>query len=132
MPVPPPLVIETTASVESLIPLRYSRKTAGSAVGRPSRASRAWRWMIAAPDSTASMDWLTTSSTVYGRLADIVGVWADPVTAQVMMTLRGGDMASSCDRVSGSRDIRTMRAGVASCETVLRYGADVKTSRSRG
>src|SRR6266487_2155745 len=35
IPVPPPLVMLMTASVSDLIALRYSRKTAGSAVGLP-------------------------------------------------------------------------------------------------
>src|SRR5262245_24955006 len=103
MPVPPPLVIDTTASVECLIPLRYCRNTAGSAVGRPSLASRACRWMIAAPASTAAADWMTTSSTVYGMLGDIVGVKPDPVTAQVMMTLGVDDMRAPAGQLVSLR-----------------------------
>ena len=93
IPVPPPLVMLTTASVFALMGLRYSENTAGSGVGRPSRGSRACRWMTAAPASTAATDSATTSSTVNGRCGDIVGVCADPVTAQVMMTL--SDMIAS-------------------------------------
>jgi hypothetical protein len=33
------------------------------------------------------MDWLAISSGVQGRCGDMVGVWAEPVMAQVMMTL---------------------------------------------
>ena len=64
IPVPPPLVMLTTASVSALIALRYSRKTAGSAVGLPSFGSRACRWMTAAPAWAAATDCATTSSTV--------------------------------------------------------------------
>src|ERR1700685_4222100 len=42
---------------------------------------------IAAPASAASIAWAATSSGVSGRYGDMVGVWIDPVTAQVMMTL---------------------------------------------
>src|SRR5262245_37957680 len=82
----------TIASVAALIGFRYSRNTFGSAVGRPSCGSRACRWMTEAPASTAAMESLTTSSTVNGRCGDMVGVWLEPVTAHVMMTLRVADM----------------------------------------
>src|SRR5215467_1267820 len=95
IPVPPPLVMLVTTSVSDLIALRYSRKTAGSAVGLPSFGSRACRWMTAAPASAAATDCATTSSTVYGRCGDIVGVWPAPVTAHVMMTLRDAATATS-------------------------------------
>src|SRR6266581_7967452 len=101
IPVPPPLVILITASVSDLIALRYSRKTAGSAVGLPSFGSRACRWITAAPAWTAATDWATTSSTVYGRCGDIVGVWPDPVTAHVMMTFRAAAIATSGLRRQG-------------------------------
>src|SRR3954451_11388867 len=51
----------------------------------------------------------------------MVGVWADPVTAQVMMTLRAG-MGLLLGRAVAS----TMRTGVASSETVLRQEPVVK------
>ena len=65
---------------------RNCMKTAGSGVGRPSLGSRAWRWRMAAPASAAPIACSATSSGVSGRCGLIVGVWIDPVTAQVMMT----------------------------------------------
>ena len=49
--------------------------------------------MIAAPASAASIDCWAISAGVIGRCGDIVGVWIEPVTAQVMMTLRRLAMA---------------------------------------
>ena len=46
------------------------------------------RWTIAAPASAAPTAALAISSGVTGRCGDIDGVWIEPVTAQVMMTLR--------------------------------------------
>ena len=53
---------------------RNSMNTSGSAVGRPSRGSRAWRWRIAAPASAASIDARAIWLGVIGRWGDIVGV----------------------------------------------------------
>ena len=61
-------------------------KTAGSGVGRPVFGSRACRWMIAAPASAAPIAASAISDGVIGRCGVIVGVWIEPVTAQVMMT----------------------------------------------
>jgi hypothetical protein len=44
--------------------------------------------MIAAPASDAAMDSRAISSGVIGRYGVMVGVWTEPVTAQVMITLR--------------------------------------------
>ena len=44
--------------------------------------------MIAAPASAAAIDCSAISPGVIGRWGDIVGVWIEPVTAQVMITLR--------------------------------------------
>jgi hypothetical protein len=44
--------------------------------------------MMAAPASAASIDARAISSGVMGKYGVIVGVWIEPVTAQVMMTLR--------------------------------------------
>ena len=62
-------------------------KTSGSGVGRPSFGSRACKWRIEAPASAAATPSAAISSGVIGRCGDMVGVWIDPVTAQVMMTL---------------------------------------------
>ena len=43
---------------------------------------------MAAPASAAPMAASAISSAVIGRCGDIDGVWIEPVTAQVMMTLR--------------------------------------------
>src|SRR5581483_1191658 len=43
---------------------------------------------MAAPASAAPMAASAISSAVIGRCGDIDGVWIDPVTAHVMMTLR--------------------------------------------
>src|SRR3984957_10124764 len=84
---PPPVVMLMTASQACLMRGRNCMNTAGSGVGRPSLASRAWRWRMAAPASAASIACFATSSGVSGRCGLMVGVWIDPVTAQVMMTL---------------------------------------------
>ena len=60
--------------------------TAGSGVGRPVCGSRACRWMIAAPASAAPIAAAAISDGVIGRCGVIVGVWIEPVTAQVMIT----------------------------------------------
>ena len=93
---PPPVVMLMTASVRSAMPGRNSQNTSGSGVGLPVRGSRAWRWMIDAPASAAPSDASTISAGVMGRWGDIVGVWMEPVTAHVMMTLsRGATMQPS-------------------------------------
>ena len=43
---------------------------------------------MAAPASAAPIAASAISSAVTGRCGDIDGVWIEPVTAQVMMTLR--------------------------------------------
>jgi hypothetical protein len=45
--------------------------------------------MMAAPASAASIEAWAISTGVSGRWGLIVGVWIEPVTAQVMMTFRG-------------------------------------------
>src|SRR5262249_11435115 len=50
-------------------------------------------WIIAAPASAAPTAASVISAGVIGRCGDIDGVWIDPVTAQVMITLRGADLA---------------------------------------
>ena len=76
------------------------------ASGRPSTGSRACRWTIAAPASAAPIAASAISFGVIGRCGDIDGVWIEPVTAQVTMTLRAGmgvtvraksDATAECD-----------------------------------
>src|SRR5580698_2861469 len=83
----PPVVILMIASVALRITGRKRAKTSGSPVGRPSSGTRACRWRIAAPRFAAAMDCSAISSGVTGRASDMVGVCAEPVTAQLMMTL---------------------------------------------
>src|SRR5579862_1434963 len=87
MPWPPPVVMLMTALVACLMRGRNCMKTSGSGVGLPSFGSRACRCRIAAPASAAAIASRATSSGVSGRYGLIVGVWIEPVTAQVMMTL---------------------------------------------
>jgi hypothetical protein len=61
----------------------------GCLVGRPSSGLRACRWTMAAPASAAPTAASAISCGVTGRCGDMrAGVWIEPVTAQVMMTLR--------------------------------------------
>src|SRR4051812_21408314 len=75
-----------TASQACLIGGRNCMNTFGSGVGRPSSGSRAWRWMIAAPAAAAAILSSAICFGVIGRYGVIVGVWIEPVTAQVIMT----------------------------------------------
>src|SRR3984893_11460242 len=77
----------TTAPVDCLIRGKNCMNTSGSGVGRPSFGSRACRCRIAAPTSAAAIASRAISSGVSGKCGLIVGVWIDPVTAQVMTTL---------------------------------------------
>ena len=70
--------------------------------GRPSFGSRACRCTIAAPASMAPTAASSISSAVTGRCGDMLGVWIEPVTAQVMMTLFGLGMALPRGRVARS------------------------------
>src|SRR5579862_2825264 len=80
----PPVVMFTTASVDCLMRGRNCMKTAGSGVGRPSFGSRACRCRIAAPAAAASIAWVAIWSGVIGSASDMVGVWIEPVIAQLM------------------------------------------------
>src|SRR5665213_1862789 len=84
---PPPVVMLMTASQACLMRGRNCMNTAGSGVGLPSLGSRAWRWRIAAPASAAPIACAAISSGVTGKCGLMVGVWIEPVTAQVIMTL---------------------------------------------
>src|SRR5262245_26366272 len=66
---------------------RNGMKIFGSGLGRPSLGSRACRCRIAAPACAASIAWLAIWSGVIGSASDMVGVWIEPVTAQLMITL---------------------------------------------
>src|SRR5215468_8074557 len=88
MPMPPPVVMLTTQSDRCLITLRNGANASGDWSGRPSCGLRACRCTIAAPASAAPMALSAISWAVTGRCGDIDGVWIDPVTAQVIMTLR--------------------------------------------
>src|SRR5262244_4357228 len=83
----PPVVMLMTASQLCLMRGRNWRKISGSGDGRPSFGSRACRCRIAAPALAASIDWVAIWSGVIGSASDMVGVWIEPVIAQVMTTL---------------------------------------------
>ena len=89
----PPVVMFTTTPERCLITLRNGAKASGVWSGRPSCGLRACRWTTAAPASAAPMAASAISCGVTGRCGDIEGVWIEPVTAQVMMTLRGFAMS---------------------------------------
>src|SRR5512135_1288077 len=82
----PPVVMFTTTPVRCLITLRNGANASGDWSGRPSRGSRACRCTIAAPASAAPIAASAISAGVIGRCGDMVGVWIDPVTAQVIIT----------------------------------------------
>src|SRR5262245_54126939 len=83
----PPVVKLSTTSLAARIFAPNWRKSSGSCVGLPSFGLRACRCTIAAPACAAPSAALAISSGVIGRCGDIDGVWIEPVTAQVMMTL---------------------------------------------
>src|SRR6516225_5288946 len=98
MPIPPPVVRFTMQLERCLITLRNGAKASGVWSGRPSLGLRACRCTIAAPASAAPTAASAISSAVMGRCGDIDGVWIEPVTAQVIMTLRPLAIAHiSCD-----------------------------------
>src|ERR1700682_2358314 len=80
----PPVVMFTTASVACLMRGRNSMKTDASGDGRPSFGSRACRCRMAAPAAAASIAWVAIWSGVIGSASDMVGVWIEPVIAQLM------------------------------------------------
>src|SRR5208283_1081206 len=83
----PPVVMFTTAWVACLMRGRKCMKTDASDDGRPSFGSRACRCRIAAPALAASIACVAIWSGVIGRASDMVGVWIEPVIAQLMMIL---------------------------------------------
>src|SRR5712691_6576896 len=83
----PPVVRLRTTSQAALIFGRNCLNTSGSCVGLPSFGLRACRCTIAAPALAAPIAPAAISSGVTGRCGDMLGVWIEPVTAQVMMTL---------------------------------------------
>src|SRR3954452_7040380 len=83
----PPVVMFTTTGERCLITLRKGAKASGVWSGRPSCGLRACKCTTAAPASAAPIAASAISWAVIGRCGDIDGVWIEPVTAQVMMTL---------------------------------------------
>src|SRR5262245_36262483 len=83
----PPVVMLMTASQLCLMRGRNCWNTFGSGDGRPSFGSRACRCRMVAPALAASIDWVAIWSGVIGSASDMVGVWIEPVMAQVMTTL---------------------------------------------
>ena len=106
MPMPPPVVMLTTQLERCLITLRNGANASGDWSGRPSLGLRACRCTMAAPASAAPMAASAISLAVIGRCGDIEGVWIEPVTAQVMMTLRAlamGVSSGAANWVPGDR-----------------------------
>src|SRR6185503_4588734 len=97
----PPVVMFTTQSERCLITLRNGANASGDWSGRPSLGLRACKCTTAAPASAAPMAASAISSAVIGRWGDIDGVWIEPVTAQVMMTLRALAMGVSSVVIPG-------------------------------
>jgi hypothetical protein len=83
----PPVVRLITTPLATAICGRNSWNSAGSCDGLPSLGFLACRCTIAAPACAAPIAALAISAGVTGRCGDMLGVWIDPVTAQVMMTL---------------------------------------------
>src|ERR1043165_9208076 len=100
----PPVGKVITTSLAPLILVANFLKSSGSCVGRPSFGSRACRCTMAAPASAAAIAASAISSGVIGRYGDMVGVWIEPVTAHVMMTLPCA-AAIVLDHLEGSQDI---------------------------
>src|SRR5262244_3983733 len=122
----PPVVMFTTTLARCLITLRKGANASGAWSGRPSFGSRACRCTIAAPASDAPIAASAISCDVIGMCGDIVGVWIDPVTAQVMMTLRFAAMFGSLfsDIAVGAPLVRGERhqAAVAPALAILQLG----------
>src|SRR5690349_15005378 len=83
----PPVVMLMTALEACLMIFRTGANASGLWSGRPSLGSRACRCTTAAPASAAPIAASAISLAVTGIAGDIDGVWIEPVTAQVMITL---------------------------------------------
>src|SRR5262249_56736330 len=105
-------------SDRGLITWRDGVKASGDGSGLPSLGLRACRCTMAAPASAAPMAASAISAAVIGRCGDIEGVWIEPVTAQVMMTLRALAMDASLCKWIGPKFKQNERAG--------KRGADVE------
>ena len=76
---------------------------------------------MAAPAAAASIDCCAMSAGVSGRCGDMLGVWIEPVAAQVMITLRLAAMCflllSAC--LEGAPPLRRRRARPAQIVSTL-------------
>src|ERR1700676_5114226 len=84
----PPVVRLTTTLDRCLMSRKNGAKASGVWSGLPSVGLRACRWTMAAPASAAPTAASAISWAVMGRYGDIDGVSIEPVTEQVIMTLR--------------------------------------------
>src|ERR1700719_1857106 len=91
----PPVVKLITQFERCLMIFRNGAKASGLWSGWPVFGLRACRCTMAAPASAASTAASAISCGVTGSAFDIDGVWIAPVTAQVMMTLRGAMVVAS-------------------------------------
>src|ERR1700733_5802645 len=83
----PPVVMLTTASVDCLMTGRKRLNSAGSPEGRRLEGAGACRCRISAPAFAAPIACAAMSSGLYGSASDMVGVWIEPVIAQLTITL---------------------------------------------
>src|SRR3954470_18349738 len=106
----PPVVMFTTTPERCLITFRNGANASGDWSGRPSFGSRACRCTTAAPASAAPIAASAISLAVTGIAGDIDGVWIEPVTAQVIMTLLlAAIVPPGCLFVFVERDFRRRR-----------------------
>src|SRR3954470_9054493 len=106
----PPVVMLMTAFELCLMFFRKGARASGLWSGRPSFGSRACRCTTAAPASAAPIAASAISLAVTGIAGDIDGVWIEPVTAQVIMTLfLAAIVPPGCLFVFVERDFRRRR-----------------------
>src|SRR3954470_12253708 len=106
----PPVVMLMTAAQRCLITFRNGANASGDWSGRTSFGSRACRCTTAPPASAAPIAASAISLAVTGIAGDIDGVWIEPVTAQVIMTLfLAAIVPPGCLFVFVERDFRRRR-----------------------
>ena len=129
MPSEPPVVMLMTASQLCLMRGRNCMKTPGSGVGLPFLGSRACRWMIEAPASAAAIESRAISSGVIGRYGVMLGVCTEPVTAQVMITLRRWPDRGQCRQLPAGRIQRVVRPLDLGSDVVEIEASDQRSDR---
>src|SRR5687767_10284537 len=117
----PPVVRLMTTSLATAICGRNSWNSAGSCDGLPSFGLRACRCTIAAPACAAPMAAFAISAGVTGRYGDMLGVWIEPVAAQVMMTFPWAAAIAALfyEIEKGVRTLFAKKGPDFECETLL-------------